>query len=940
MYSIAKRFPAGLLCLCLILSLLCFGPSVRAEGDDPILAERVDGADLRPGDRIVIVCEATQKALATRLAGTRLGADPVELGNTATRQVLTGMREDTAVLEIEAAGEDTIYLKCAAGYLTSAETGNGVYYAAEPELCSAWRFEEGGFLYNPNAAYTKNGRTYRNYYLEYYASANYFTTYGKSSSSKPEDFTLSFFRLGNSKPEEELLEADYFTLPVFETSDIHGCLADTSGNEPQYRLAYIADKVNDARGRSAQARPDRVVLLDGGDIYEGSTMSNLLQGQCMAAAYQLMDYDAVTIGNHEFDWWIENTVDADGTMMDSRLEGAALVNEVPVVVSNILHDGEKIDFAEDYIILEKTAADGAGNEVPVRIAVIGFAGEYSSSILYDRFSGAGYTISLDYAALNALADELESSGQCDATILLTHEEAAYITAGLGEGSVIDLVLGGHTHYNALGVSGGVPYLQPAGYAAAYAYAELAFTVEDGVPAFEKVTGTQTVSVTKEAGKLTKMPENAEELEPALVELTDTALSAVAEVLQSEIGYITMPSQRYVYLPDSGDRATTCGNWMASIFARAVGADVAFINGGGMRTDLLLPEGEDRRTVTYSDIYTMFPFDNKIYCFELTYEELLHIFDYAMTKSGSTLYSQVRGVTCYFKDGAVQALVSAGGEPIWVDGEWQDGWKDKKLRVAMSDYVATTRRPAGELDNPAVAWCETERLVSSSAVDNQSAIEVLKAEAAASGGHLTIDDRAWYLNRAYEPPAPPVSGTLRYFIDVPENAWYAEAADYAAARGLFRGVDALTFAPDLPMTRAMLVTVLYRLEGSPAAGPSPFADVPAESWCAGAVSWAAEKGLVQGTGKGFAPQRSVTREQLAAIFFRYVNALGLDASRRAELTGFADGEQTASWAREAMEWAVGCGLFRGNAEGCLNPRGSATRAEVAVLMQRLAEMTGK
>ena len=119
------------------------------------------------------------------------------------------------------------------------------------------------------------------------------------------------------------MKKSLYFLPVFYTSDTHGYLADTSGDDILYLLTYISDKVKDVRGHGADARKDRAVLLDGGDIYQGNTMSNLLQGQPLSAAYQIMEYDAVTIGNHEFDWDIENTVDSDGTMMDSHLEGTA-----------------------------------------------------------------------------------------------------------------------------------------------------------------------------------------------------------------------------------------------------------------------------------------------------------------------------------------------------------------------------------------------------------------------------------------------------------------------------------------------------------------------------------------------------------------------------------------------------------------------------------------
>ena len=276
---------------------------------------------------------------------------------------------------------------------------------------------------------------------------------GTGQAFKEQDFSGDFpdQDLSGESPDPDLSgdspgtdESLYF-LPVFYTSDTHGYLADTSGDDILYLLAYISDKVRDVRGHGADARKDRAVLLDGGDIYQGNTMSNLLQGQPLSAAYQIMGYDAVTIGNHEFDWGIENTVDSDGTMMDSHLEGHSAVNEIPVIISNLYHSGVPVSFADDYVILEKTAADKNGNEIPVRIGVIGFADDYSSSCMYSRFTGEDYSINPDPEIADNLAARLEGNGLCDATILLTHQEAGQAAGGLGENSVIDLVLGGHTH---------------------------------------------------------------------------------------------------------------------------------------------------------------------------------------------------------------------------------------------------------------------------------------------------------------------------------------------------------------------------------------------------------------------------------------------------------------------------------------------------------------
>ena len=174
-----------------------------------------------------------------------------------------------------------------------------------------------------------------------------------------------------------------------------------------------------------------------------------------------------------------------------------------------------------------------------------------------------------------------------------------------------------------------------------------------------------------------------------------------------------------------------------------------------------------------------------------------------------------------------------------------------------------------------------------------------------------------------------------FNDVADNAWYAGAVDFASSHDLFRGVSEDEFAPQSPMTRAMLATVLFRLEDEPegAVGVN-FGDVKDDTWYADAVAWASDNGIVNGTGNGFEPNANISREQIATMLYRYVNYLGIDTGARGDVSKFKDGKEVSSWASDAMAWAVEVGLFKGDETGSLNPKADATRAEVATLMERL------
>ena len=174
-----------------------------------------------------------------------------------------------------------------------------------------------------------------------------------------------------------------------------------------------------------------------------------------------------------------------------------------------------------------------------------------------------------------------------------------------------------------------------------------------------------------------------------------------------------------------------------------------------------------------------------------------------------------------------------------------------------------------------------------------------------------------------------------FTDVMENDWFASSVDFVVENKLMAGVSGGKFAPDVTLTRAMLVTVLYRLEGEPATNRSiPFADVDMGAYYANAVSWAKQNGIVAGISENeFAPDLNITREQIASIMFRYAKFKGYDVSASADITSYNDAGKVSDWATESMKYAVGSGLIMGKTETTLNPLDNATRAEFAAIMQR-------
>ena len=171
---------------------------------------------------------------------------------------------------------------------------------------------------------------------------------------------------------------------------------------------------------------------------------------------------------------------------------------------------------------------------------------------------------------------------------------------------------------------------------------------------------------------------------------------------------------------------------------------------------------------------------------------------------------------------------------------------------------------------------------------------------------------------------------RPFVDVTDGSWYYDAVYYCYDNGYFYGTSDDQFTPGGTMTRAMFATVLYRIAGEPeVTGENPFTDVEAGKWYTDAIIWASGEKIIEGYGKGvFGTNDPVTREQMVTLFWRYN---GKPAAENADLSGFTDTDQISSWAADAFRWAVSMGIINGKGNGILDPKGTATRAEVAQIV---------
>ena len=513
--------------------------------------------------------------------------------------------------------------------------------------------------------------------------------------------------------------AEETRIAVFETSDIHGYLLDTSGGDAdtfQYRLAYIAQIVNEARASDSY---DDVLLLDGGDIYQGMPVSNMTLGAAMRAAFDAMDYDAVTLGNHEFDWGVSAyCADPDGTIPAYELGDYRGDPDIPILASNLYYAGteDRVGFTRDYVIVEKAGA---------RIALIGYVDDYTMTIMADQI--APYDIDGDLSAFAARVREINAAEKPDATVVLCHCTPVTVAEALSPEDA-DLVCGGHLHDGIYGVAGsGVTYIQANASAQGYASAVIVLG-EDGSVRVESPMYTP-ITDNKEA--LYDTPENTAHLDSAVLDISHAAWDEISDEMSEVLGYIDTSIEKKGYL---SDRTTSGGNWITTLMLRETqnrGVVAAFFNMKGVRANLTIPEGETRGIFTVGDVYSLVPFNNTWLIFELSgaelAQQLLNGFintDYGDQVSGLT-YEYLNYGTEDEPDIEIISITLDEGTPVDIHDT------ETLYRVCTSNYNATLEGSVFQGKEPLVPEAEAP-------IDNLTVIDLLREEARDNEGYIAVD----------------------------------------------------------------------------------------------------------------------------------------------------------------------------------------------------------
>ena len=507
-------------------------------------------------------------------------------------------------------------------------------------------------------------------------------------------------------------DSDVYYLPVIETTDIHGYIIDISSNDEatyKYRLGYIANIINEEKSKGD------ILLLDTGDFYQGNILSNNLDGQPIRAYIDEMEYDAVGLGNHEFDWGLDKVLDHDGTVGSYDLSANIKADsKVPVLCWNIYdsESKEKVDYTKDYIIVNKEAKSKNGQTKNINIAVFGYVNDYSSSIAKDKIKGYEI-IEDDFDAIEEKAKELENSKKVDVSVVVCHASPDDMKAFIKDDTVIDLVLCGHDHKASKGTfTNGVPYLDGGAYGESYAKADIVITDDNHVT----VENTQIAYINDNEQNLYDNAQNDAYLDDAVMELSHSSLDLVNEKcpdFSTKLGYIVTDISRDKLEGSLGeDIAST---WAAKMYADAMGAQVGIINSTGVRCGFLMGDNEEKHYLTGADIYTMFPFKNRLLVYEISYEQLLDLCSRVALNDHS--YLGMSGVDIVYgdEDRKKPVVLYLDGELIY-DNEWKVD-KTTKVKVAVADFIAAFDNLCFKNLTPINA--------SETVVDSKAVIEYLK-----------------------------------------------------------------------------------------------------------------------------------------------------------------------------------------------------------------------
>ena len=705
--------------------------------------------------------------------------------------------------------------------------------------------------------------------------------------------TLVFALCGGALAAEETTGND---IVVLYTNDVHCGVEDNIGYAGL--VAYEKEML--------ETTP-YVTLVDIGDAIQGGPLGTLTTGEALVNIMNEVGYDVATMGNHEFDYGM------------ARFQELAAMLECGYVSCNFvdLSTGDTVFPAYKMISYGDTDVAYIGISTPETYT--------KSTPTYFQDENGNYIYSFSENNLPEMVqdaiDEATAAG-AEYIVAVGHlgvdeQSAPYRSTDIiAETTGLDVFLDGHSHS---------------------VIASQEVEDADGNTVILSSTGTELANIGKltiaDDGTITtELVSDYETKDPDMQAFIDN-VNAEFEEITSEV--VAESSVNLTGYAEDGTRLvrnqeTNIGDLVADAYRVVGDADIGWANGGGIRADI--PAGE----ITYGDIIEVHPYSNQLCVVETTGRQILDALEMASAscpnESGGFL--QVSGLS-YTIDTTIPSSVVTDDKGMFVEVDGERRVKDVMVGDEPIDPDATYTlashnymfKEGGDGIN---MFMNDKLIVDESMPDNQVLITyivdhldgVVPAVYAEPQGRITV------LTAVSELP----------FTDVAADDWFFDAVKAVYEAGLMGGVSDTEFAPDVNMNRAMLVTMLYRLEGSPeveTAVSDVFTDCADGEWYADAVIWANANGIVEGRSETeFAPNDTMTRQEMAAILYRYEVFKGAEEVEAAELE-YADADAIADWAESAVVYCTDAGLMSGVSDTEFAPAGSATRAMGATVLMRLA-----
>ena len=673
---------------------------------------------------------------------------------------------------------------------------------------------------------------------------------------------------------------------ILHTNDVHGAIGE---------YAKVA-----ALKQAYHAAGAYVLLADAGDFIQGDPTVSASQGKTAIELMNLAGYDVAAPGNHEFDYGYPNL---------KTLAGEA---DFPILAANVRYDnaaalGDQTTF---------TTTDGK------KIGIFGLdTPETATKAHPDKIKGVSFLAAQEmFDCAQAQVDALKADG-CDYIICLGHLGIDAESTGnrsidlLEKVTGIDVFIDGHSHStleeikeatNGTGKVGDTVLTSTGTKLANVGMVDIS---PDGTISTSSLA-TSELTVTPDA----KVAARAEEIQKEIDADYGTVFAKTEVALDGEKANVRTGETNL------GDLIADAMLWQAGLLDE--GVDAAVTNGGGIRASIAAGD------ITKKDINTVLPFGNTLYVVKVTGAELLEALE-------ASTYCTPEAIGGFPQVAGIEFTVNTGAQ--FDTKELYPGSTYGKPASINRVMIQTV---GGEAFNPE----ETYTIVTNDFMGAGG--DTYYAFKAASSGYdsgVPLDEVVMdyitselkgVVSKAQYGETDNRIHTISY-NDVKAGDWYANAVNYVTLTGLMNGTGD-GFSPNLAINRGMMVTVLYRMAGSPeVTAENPFTDVPADTWYTDAVIWASENGITAGTSETtFSPTNSLTREQLATFFYRFADFENPDPIEiTGDLTGFTDAGQVASYATDAMKWAIGEGLISGTTETTLSPKATATRAQVATILMR-------